>query len=273
MEHRKIAFIGAGNMTASIISGLIESGYPSELVMASNPSNGKLIDLNKRFSIQTTQDNNVAIEWADVVVLSVKPQIMASVCAQFVSSDSLKNTLFISIAAGIQVSRLKQMLNTDATVIRCMPNTPSMLGKGMSGLFAETSATDLDKQFAGDLMQQVGEIAWVETEQMIDVVIAAAGSSPAYFFLFLQAMQDQAMSLGLDKNTSRLLVQQAMLGAAEMVCHNPDLELSQLRAQVTSKGGTTAKAIEHFQEQGLERIVADAMQAAIVRASEMSNQF
>jgi pyrroline-5-carboxylate reductase len=273
MEHRKIAFIGAGNMTASIISGLIGSGYPSELVMASNPSNGKLNDLNERFSIQTTQDNNIAVDWADVVVLSVKPQIMASVCAEFIPSDSLNNTLFISIAAGIQVKRLKQMLNADVTVIRCMPNTPSMLGKGMSGLFADASSTELDKKFAGDLMHQVGEIAWVETEQMIDVVIATAGSSPAYFFLFLEAMQNHALTLGLDKDTSRLLVQQAMLGAAEMVCHNPDLELSQLRAQVTSKGGTTAKAIEHFQEQGLERIIAESMQAAIVRASEMSKQF
>lgn len=273
MEHRKIAFIGAGNMTASIISGLIESGYPSELVMASNPSSGKLTDLNERFSIQTTQDNDSAVQWADVVVLAVKPQIMASVCAQFVHSDSFQSTLFISIAAGIQVSRLKQMLNADVTLIRCMPNTPSMLGKGMSGLFADTETSDLDKQYSGDLMQLVGEIAWVQSEQMIDVVIAAAGSSPAYFFLFLEAMQTQAISLGLDKNTSRLLVQQAMLGAAEMVCHNPDLELSQLRAQVTSKGGTTAKAIEHFQQQGLERIIAEAMQAAIVRATEMSKQF
>jgi pyrroline-5-carboxylate reductase len=165
------------------------------------------------------------------------------------------------------------MLNADVGLVRCMPNTPSMLGKGMTGLFAEAETSDIDKQFAGDLMQQVGEITWVETEQMIDAVIAAAGSSPAYFFLFLEAMQTQAMSFGLDKDTSRLLVQQAMLGAAEMVCHNPDLELSQLRAQVTSKGGTTAKAIEHFQQQGLERIIAEAMQAAIVRATEMSKQF
>lgn len=275
MENRKIAFIGAGNMTSSIISGLVENGYPSDLIMATNPSTPKLDALKQAFCIQTSQDNCVAAQWADVLVLSVKPQIMATVLSQLEFDPSAKHPLCISIAAGITVARLKQMLNsnTNLDVIRCMPNTPSMLGKGMSGLFAEASVSAPDRQFAGDLMAQVGEVAWVNEEQMIDAVIATAGSSPAYFFLFLEAMQAHAIELGFDKSTSRLLVQQAMLGAAEMVCHNPGLELSQLRAQVTSKGGTTAKAIEHFQNHGLENMIAGAMQAAIARANEMSSQF
>ncbi|MGJ8682123.1 pyrroline-5-carboxylate reductase [Paraglaciecola sp.] len=278
MQHRKIGFIGAGNMTRSIISGLISHGYPANLIMASNPSEGKLESLKQSYGIQITQDNNQVTEHADVMVLAVKPQLMEQVCFKLASHVDLSNKLFISIAAGIPTSRLQQMLSGQSSpesvqMIRTMPNTPSALGKGMTGLFADDSIDLEDKTFAGDLMAQVGEIAWVEKESMIDAVIAAAGSSPAYFFLFLEAMQKEAENLGFDKNTSRLLVQQSMLGAAEMVCHNPNLELSELRTQVTSKGGTTAKAIESFQQQNLETVVANAMQAAVNRAEEMAKQF
>ena len=145
-----------------------------------------------------------------------------------------------------------------------------------SNLIKALQKTDVDASFrvwGGDLMQKVGEISWVESENMLDSVIAAAGSSPAYFFAFLEAMQTEAERQGIDHQTARLLVQQAMRGAAEMVCHNPDLELSELRAQVTSKGGTTAKAVEHLQQHGLDQLVAQAMQAAVKRAQEMSKLF
>lgn len=273
MQQRKIAFIGAGNMSRSIIGGLISSGYPADLIIASNPSMPKLDALATDYGINITQDNKPAVEQSDVVVLAVKPQLMQQMCAELSAQTNLQGKLFISIAAGIKVQRLQQMLGGDYPVVRTMPNTPSSLAKGMTGLYAPAIVNDSDREFAGSLMQQVGEIAWVDSEDMIDGVIAAAGSSPAYFFLFLEAMQQEAMRQGFDKKTSRLLVQQAMLGTAEMVCHNPDLELSELRTQVTSKGGTTAKAVEHFQQQGLEKIVAGAMQAAVKRAKEMSQQF
>lgn len=279
MQHRRISFIGAGNMTRSIISGLVANGYPAELITASNPSKGKLDSLKQDFSINVSQDNHQAAEFAEVIVLAVKPQLMAEVCADLAqtsnktASTNLSNKLFVSIAAGISTQRLSEMLGGNVQVVRTMPNTPSALGKGMTGLFAGTNISQKDQDFSGDLMTQVGEIAWVKQESMIDSVIAAAGSSPAYFFLFLQAMQEEAERQGFDHKTARLLVQQAMLGAAEMVCHNPQLELSELRTQVTSKGGTTAKAIESFQTQGLDKIVANAMQAAVARAEEMTQQF
>lgn len=273
MQHRKIGFIGAGNMTRSIISGLIANGYPADLIIASNPSEPKLIALKSEFSIHTTQHNNQAAEFSEVIVLAVKPQLMEKMCSDLAQQLNLSKKLFVSIAAGIPTARLKQMLHTNADVIRTMPNTPSALGKGMTGLFADSNITAKDKTFAGDLMAQVGEIAWVEQESMIDSVIAAAGSSPAYFFLFLEAMQKEAQRQGFDHKTARLLVQQSMLGTAEMVCHNPQLELSELRTQVTSKGGTTAQAIASFQNSNLDEVVAKAMQAAVTRAKEMAEQF
>lgn len=273
MQQRNVAFIGAGNMSRSIISGLVSSGYPASAITASNPSEPKLLALKDDFAINTTQDNHAAVNNADVVVLAVKPQLMEAVCADLAKHCTLEGKLFISIAAGIKSERLQAMLGGRYSLVRTMPNTPSSLGKGMTGLYADAQVSDSDREFAQQLMQKVGDAVWVEKEQHIDVVIAAAGSSPAYFFLFLEAMQKQAMALGLDKDTSRRLVQQAMLGAAEMVCHNPQLELDELRAQVTSKGGTTAKAVEHFHQNGLEQLVADAMQAAVTRADEMSNLF
>jgi pyrroline-5-carboxylate reductase len=273
MQHRKIAFIGAGNMTRSIVSGLINNAYPANLITASNPSIAKLTALQADFGINVTQENKQALDVSDVIVLAVKPQLMEQVCAKLAQDHSLSDKLFVSIAAGITTLRLQQMLDGTFPIVRTMPNTPSALGKGMTGLFADINVNDIDKQYAADLMRQVGEIAWVEKETMIDGVIAAAGSSPAYFFLFLEAMQKEAQRQGFAPSTARLMVQQAMLGAAEMVCHNPQLELSELRTQVTSKGGTTAKAIESFQQHGLEQLVANAMQAAVKRAEEMAQQF
>lgn len=273
MINRNIAFIGAGNMTRSIISGLVQNGYPQAQIMASNPSRPKLDALERDFAIQVTQDNHAAAKQADIIVLAVKPQLMEQVCADLADSVDLTGKVFISIAAGINVARLLEMLKGQYDLIRTMPNTPSALGKGMTGLFAPQNVSQDDREFASYVLSMVGEVVWVDKEADIDLVIATAGSSPAYFFLFLEAMQDEAMRQGLDKDKARKLVQQAMLGSAEMVCHNPELELSELRAQVTSKGGTTAQAVNNFEKEGLREIVARSMQAAISRAKEMSSLF
>lgn len=273
MQNKTIAFIGAGNMTGAIVSGLIANGYSNTCIVASNPSMPKLDVLAEKFNIQVTQSNEEASKQADVIVLAVKPQLMQQMCALLTDSVNLDGKLIISIAAGINAQRLSQMLNQNNNIVRVMPNTPSSLGKGMAGLFAQKEVSTEDCQFAEYIMSMVGKTTWVSKEDDIDLVIATAGSSPAYFFLFLEAMQNEAIKQGLDKQKARLLVQQAMLGTAEMVCHNPTLELSELRAQVTSKGGTTAKAIESFQKDNLEQMVSRAMQAAIARAKEMSKQF
>jgi pyrroline-5-carboxylate reductase len=272
MQYLPIAFIGAGNMSRSIISGMVANGYPAEKITASNPSVDKLHALKQDFGINVTQDNNEAIQMSDCVVLSVKPQLMQSVCEKF-STEQLNTKLFISVAAGITVARLSQCLNNSESIIRVMPNTPSLIGKGMSGLYAAKSVNAEHKDFTEHMMKMVGEAVWVDEESKINGIIATAGSSPAYFFAILEAMQQEAENMGFEHQQARELVQQAMLGAAEMVCHNPQLELNELRTQVTSKGGTTAKALEHMQDKGMADIMAGAMRAAVDRANEMSSQF
>ncbi|PMK03643.1 pyrroline-5-carboxylate reductase [Vibrio sp. 10N.261.55.A7] len=272
MEHKKIAFIGAGNMTRSIIAGLVASGYPATLITATNPSQPKLDFLSQEYGINTQSDNFSAVEEANVVVMAVKPQLMEAVSFDLRAVDYSKK-LVISIAAGISAKRLNAMFDTSLNLVRVMPNTPSLLGQGMSGLYAANDVDEQDKQFSADLMTAVGKVCWVEQESGINSVIAAAGSAPAYFFLFMEAMQAEAIAQGFDEQTARMLVQQSALGAAEMVVANPELQLSTLREQVTSKGGTTAEALRTFNQHQLPEIVAKAMQAAVARAQEMEKEF
>ena len=275
MQHKRtLAFIGAGNMSRSIIAGLIQAGYPAGRIIAANPSRPKLDELADQFGIRITQNNAEAAREADVIVLAVKPQLMAAMLEALVAElGSLAGKLLISIAAGIKVERLQEMAGGHSRIIRTMPNTPSQLGLGMTGLYAPTGIDQADRDFAEQMMQAVGKTLWVAQESGINGVIAAAGSAPAYFFLFMQAIAEEAEAMGFSPEQARLLVQQTALGAAAMVEQNPELSLQALREQVTSKGGTTAEAVKTFQEQGLKPLTSRAMQAAVTRAGEMETLF
>lgn len=272
MEQRKIAFIGSGNMAEAIISGLVASGYPTQNIIAADPGQERLESLQSQYGLNISTDNIAAASQADVVVLSVKPQLMATVCEPMQAVD-WSGKLVISIAAGVSCQRIESLLNTSVSLIRVMPNTPALVNRGMSGLFANPQTAEADKVFAEEFLRSVGEVCWVAEESGINAVTAASGSGPAYFFLFMEAMQNEAIAQGFDKETARLVVQQTALGAAEMVMNNPDLDISTLRERVTSKGGTTAEAIRTFQEHDLAAIVANAMQAAVARAEEMEKLF
>lgn len=274
MQHRILAFIGAGNMSRSIIAGLVQAGYPADRIIAANPSRPKLDALANDYGIRITQDNAEAARAAEVIVLAVKPQLMAAMLSALVAQlGTLEGKLLISIAAGIKVARLAEMAGGHGQIIRTMPNTPSLLGLGMTGLYAPPSIEQADRALAEQMMQAVGKTLWVEQESAINGVIAAAGSAPAYFFLFMQAIAEEAEAMGFSPEQARLLVQQTALGAAAMVEQNPELSLQTLREQVTSKGGTTAEAIKTFQQQGLMPLTAHAMQAAVARAGEMETLF
>jgi len=274
MQHRTLAFIGAGNMSRSIIAGLVKAGYPAERITAANPSRPKLDALASDYGIRITQSNSDAAREAEVIVLAVKPQLMADMLAALVAElGSLEGKLLISIAAGIRVARLAEMAGGHHRIIRTMPNTPALLGLGMTGLYAPGHIAASDRDVAEQMMQAVGQTLWVEQESGINSVIAAAGSAPAYFFLFMQAIAEEAEAMGFSPEQARQLVQQTALGAATMVAKNPELSLQTLREQVTSKGGTTAEAIHTFQQQGLMPLTAHAMQAAVARAAEMETLF
>ncbi len=266
---KKIAFIGAGNMNSAIIAGLVNNGYSPQHIMVSNPSPEKRIALQEHFGIEQTQDNNSAVKFADVIVLGVKPYLMTQVCQGFGQQLDLSNKCFISVAAGCPLQQIEQALEQPCSVFRTMPNTPSQVGAGVTGMFANAHASTEDKAFAEQLMTSVGIVKWLDTEEQIDHIIAVSGSAPAYFFLFMEAMEKQALAYGFSAQDSRELVQQTALGAAKMVIEN-NLPISQLRENVTSKGGATHAAICTFVDGGLEQLVANAMNSAIDRAKEMA---
>lgn len=263
----KIAFIGAGNMTSAIIRGMVKAGYPANMLIATNRSPEKLDVLADDLGILTATDNAAALDFADTIVLAVKPQMLADMCANL--PDSKQDKSYISIAAGVSVARIQEMLDAPVQVVRTMPNTPASIGMGMTGLYTQNNTANALRACAEYCLNQVGKTLWVTHEDDINTVIAAAGSAPAYLFLFAEAMQAKTEELGLSEQDAKVLVAHALAGAGQMLLENPDTDFATLRANVTSKGGTTAQAIASFNEANLADIIADAMQAAVDRAREM----
>ncbi|MGF7452779.1 pyrroline-5-carboxylate reductase [Pasteurella bettyae] len=271
MQQKIIAFIGGGNMAQAIVFGLLNKGYPAnKLIVCDRNAHKRELFAEKNVCVDLS--NLAAVEKAEVIVLAVKPQAMAETCRALSAVDFSKK-LVISIAAGISIARISSLLPTAQSIVRVMPNTPALVSEGMAGLYGKSTLSEEYRQFAEDLLNAVGETYWAANEEEMHVVTAASGSSPAYFFLFMEMMQKALLEMGISAENARTLVQQSALGAAKMVVNNPQLELSTLRENVTSKGGTTAAALAVFNQQQLEQTVKQAMQACVARSKEMEKLF
>ncbi|MGL4860643.1 MAG: pyrroline-5-carboxylate reductase [Enterobacteriaceae bacterium] len=273
MAQRKIAFLGVGNIASAMIAGLVESGYPASQIIGCNPSDTKRDALHKKYGTISSDDNLASARLADVIVLSVKPMKIAEVCGELRRHVDLSNKLILSVASGITVSRITELLGPNLHIVRVMPNTPSLIGEGMCGLYAAPEVSQEERQYTAQLMSALGKICWVDRESGINDIIAVAGSAPAYFFLFMESMQQEAERMGFSQEDASLLVQQTAIGAAAMVAANPQLDIGTLREQVTSKGGTTAAALQVMRDEHLPEAVVNGMRAAVARAQEMEKLF
>lgn len=272
-DIRTIGFIGAGNMPQSILGGMITRGYPASSVLVSNPSQPKLTMLAEKYGVFTSQDNHEIASKADVIVLSVKPQLMREVCEDLQANvANLQDKLIITIAAGLRMESYYEYFSADIALVRVMPNTPSLVGEGVSGLVANPRVTQQDQDFVSQVFDYVGITIWLNDEDAIDVLGAVAGSGPAYFFEFMHGLQRAAEEMGFNAEQARLMVQQTCLGAAKMATES-ELSLIDLRKQVTSKGGSTAKGIEVYQQAELGKISQRAVAAAVARNQEMAKLF
>jgi len=271
LEKPQLAFIGAGNMASSIIGGLLESGHPASKIIASDPYPPSLAKLQAAAPVRVSDSNAEALANADVVILAVKPQVMAEVCESIAQAVQSSGAVAISIAAGITIASLQGRLGAGTPVVRCMPNTPALLGCGASGLFASPEVTAVQRGYAQSILESVGISSWVKTEAELDAITAVSGSGPAYFFMFLESMIKVGIELGLDKETATIMAKQTALGSARMALEN-DIELQELRRAVTSPGGTTEKAVASFEQHGLEDVVRKAMTACETRAKEMAKE-
>ncbi|HEY9034064.1 MAG TPA: pyrroline-5-carboxylate reductase [Pseudomonadales bacterium] len=271
MTSPTIAFIGAGNMAQAMIGGMIANGIAPAAIRAADPFAGSREAVQKQFGIHASEDNRAVIEGADVVILAVKPQQMQALCIDIRDSLLAQQPLLISIAAGIRCAMLESWLDNSLAIVRCMPNTPALVQKAASALYANPQVSTGQRQLAGELVSSFGSVDWVADERLMDAVTALSGSGPAYFFLVMQAMMEAGEALGLAPEVARNLTLQTALGAADMAS-TADVDVAELRRRVTSPGGTTEAAIACFEQGGLRELFLQALNAADARSKTLAEQ-
>lgn len=270
MTQDILAFIGGGNMARSLIGGLVARGRPAASIRVAEPQAALREALAADFGVGVHASASEAADGAGTWVLSVKPQVMRAVCGELATLAARSRPLVVSIAAGVTAGQIDQWLGGDQAVVRTMPNTPSLLGAGATGLYANPRVTDAGRALAESLMSAVGLAAWIPDEAQMDAVTAVSGSGPAYVFLLAEALQAAGVAQGLAAGTARDLANQTLLGAARMLVETGD-DAATLRKRVTSPGGTTQAAIESFEANGLRRLVDEAVAAAARRGRELAS--
>lgn len=264
-----IAFIGGGNMARSLIGGLIARGTRADQVRVAEPVEALRQALADDFGVAVFASAQQAVAGADLWLMAVKPQVMREVCAALAAAAAAQSPLVVSIAAGITSTQLQRWLGGGFAVIRAMPNTPALLGAGVTGLFASPQVDDIGRERTQALLSSAGATVWIGEEAQMDAVTGVSGSGPAYVFLLAEAMEAAAQAEGLPAEAARTLVLQTILGAARMLTE-ADEDPAELRRRVTSPNGTTQAAVEAFQAGGLEALVATAIHAATERGGELS---
>ncbi|MGQ0621283.1 MAG: pyrroline-5-carboxylate reductase [Panacagrimonas sp.] len=262
-----IAFIGGGNMAASLIGGLIAAGHPASGIRVAEPETARAALLRERFGVEVKAAGGEIVAGAQTVVLAVKPQQMG-IALKGLRPDA--GSTLVSIAAGVRLGFLRRALGDTVHLVRCMPNTPALYGCGISGLFAADGTPDAARQRAETVLRAAGAICWLKAESELDAVTALSGSGPAYVFLLVEAMRDAGRALGLDADTAAKLAAQTCVGAARMIAAGT-ADVAELRAQVTSKGGTTEAALAHLEKAGLRPMIRDAIAVASCRSAELGD--
>ncbi|MEO8669900.1 MAG: pyrroline-5-carboxylate reductase [Tahibacter sp.] len=265
----RIAFVGGGNMARSLIGGLLRTGFDPGALAVAEPHAGLREALQGDFGICTTAQNSTAAERAAVVVLAVKPQVMRAVCVDLSETVQRDRPVLLSIAAGIRMQSIEDWAGGRVPVVRCMPNTPALIGAGASGLCANSHVDRAARALCETILGAAGVSVWIDDEAQMDIVTALSGSGPAYFFLLVEALEDAAVAQGLPRETARNLATQTALGAGRMLREDGEIP-SRLRERVTSPNGTTQAALEAFAAGGLRALVATAVEAATQRGRELA---
>ena len=265
----KITFIGGGNMATAMIGGLLKSqSCKSEELSVVEVEEAACTKVRERFSIRATTNLSEGVAASSIVVLAVKPQQLFEVCKQL--SPLMGDQLIVSIAAGIRAQDIARWLNSE-NVVRCMPNTPALIQSGVTGMYALSGVSLENTNIAESILKAIGSTVWLQEEVMLDGVTAISGSGPAYVFYFIEAMQQAAKELGFDEAQSKRLVLDTFLGATKLAEASSD-EVSILRARVTSKNGTTERAVLSMQANEVKQHIVAAVHAAALRSKEMGDE-
>lgn len=264
----KLAFIGGGNMAQALIAGLQQKNFDMRDIMVIEPDVDKRKALTNKYGVHTS-DTLADVASSDVIVLAVKPQQMAEVCQNL--APRLQHQLVISIAAGIRLADLSRWLGGYTTLVRAMPNTPAQIQAGVTGLFANPGISAANQHSADHVLQAAGTTVWVNDETQLDAITAISGSGPAYVFYFIEALQQAAVELGLSEEAAKQLSLATFKGAS-LLASSVDTPVTTLRAQVTSKGGTTEQGILSLEQQHVKQAIATATRKACERAKTLGDE-
>jgi pyrroline-5-carboxylate reductase len=270
-KGKKIGFIGSGNMATALIKGIIKAELvPSDSIYASDLDLEKLDSLKKEFEINTIyKDNSKLVTDVDIVVLSIKPQIMGKILKEI--TPSLNNEkLVISVAAGISSEYIEQTTEKDLRIIRSMPNTPALVLNGATAISAGTHATEDDVRLAYEIFNAVGVVAIVDETQM-DAVTGLSGSGPAYIFMIIEALSDAGVKMGLSRNVAMKLAAQTVMGAAKLQI-DTDMHPGRLKDMVTSPGGTAIAGLHTLEQGGIRTTLINAVESATLRSQELGKK-
>lgn len=268
-ESPTIGFLGGGNMAEAIIGGLRNRGHASSSIRVGEPREERCAELRAKFGISASTDNLDVIENSDVLILAVKPQVMEQVLTPLREKLRTRKPLLISIAAGITLRNLESWIDPDMSLVRCMPNTPALVGAGVSGLCPASRVSERDRQLTEDIIGSVGPVHWVADEAQLDALMAISGCGPAYFFAFVEHLEAAGKQLGLPEEMAEELAAQTAWGSIKLL-HETQTPPAELRRRVTSPGGTTQAALEQFAADDLAGIVQRATKAAVQRATELA---
>ncbi len=264
-----ISFIGGGNMASALIGGVIARGFDAASIQVVDPSPEARARLAAAFGVHCFASPAELPAPGEVIVLAVKPQQLRTAAAAL--RARLTGQLVLSIAAGVRLTDLSRWLGGHTQLARCMPNTPALIGAGIAGLYAMPAVSPAQREQAQRLLEAVGRVIWVEEEKTLDAITAVSGSGPAYVFYFIEALQQAAEELGLDARAARELSIQTFRGAAELAARTED-PVSTLRERVTSKGGTTERALAAMRQQGVTAAIVQGVHAACARAAELGDE-
>jgi pyrroline-5-carboxylate reductase len=270
--HPLVGFIGAGNMARSLAAGLLRNGWGPDQVLLSDPDPQQRRTIETVLGARAYCDNNEVAARAQILVLAVKPQVLADVARALAPAVQARKPLVISIAAGVRLEDIERWLGGGLPLVRAMPNTAALICSGATGLYANERTDETMREQAEKILRAVGVTVWLEDEYLIDAVTALSGSGPAYFFLVMEALEQAGIEAGLDPKQARLLTLETALGAAKMALEGHE-EPAQLRQRVTSPGGTTEQAIKVLEEGGIRRLFREAVRAAVYRAREIADMF
>lgn len=265
----QIAFIGGGNMASAVLSGLLKQGLPAQQVQVVEPFADQAAKLRNDFGVTVLPEAGASLASASLVVWAVKPQMFSQAAGQ--AGAHTRQALHLSVAAGIRSDSIAAWLGSER-VVRAMPNTPALIGQGITGLFARPAVTAADRASVEAVVQSTGQQLWLAHEEQLDAVTALSGSGPAYVFYFIEAMTEAGQAMGLTEAQSKQLAI-ATFGGASALAAASDEPPQTLRERVTSKGGTTYAALTAMQASGIKPQFIEAMQAARQRAAELGDEF